>query len=70
MNDIEAETIEVIPELPFHDSEDDFSEYSDENEAATYEGQSFGLNDMDDDNDNDDDDEPFDEYGNNSAFYS
>lgn len=68
MNDIEAETIEVIPELPFHDSEDDFSEYSDENEAATYEGQPFGLNDMDDEDDNDE--EPFDEYGNkiNSAF--
>lgn len=66
-NDIEAETIEVIPELPFNDSDDDdFSEYSDENETTAYEGQPFGLNGMDDDGN--DDEEPFDEYGNNSAF--
>lgn len=62
MNELEAETIEVVPELPFNDSEDDFSEYSDENEATVYKGQPFGLNDMDDD------EEPFDEYGNKSAF--
>lgn len=62
MNELEAETIEVVPELPFNDSEDDFSEYSDENETTVYKGQPFGLNDMDDD------EEPFDEYGNKSAF--
>lgn len=55
--DLQAETIEVIPELPFNDSEDDFSEYSEENEAIEREN-TFHPNDMDED------DEPFDEYGN------
>lgn len=52
---LQAETIEVIPELPFNDSEDDFSEYSDE--ADIEQKNPFHLNDMDED------DEPFDEYG-------
>lgn len=58
-SDLQAEMIEVVPELPFHDdSEDDFSEYSDENEAD-HQQNPFHLNNMDED------DEPFDEYGNN-----
>lgn len=51
-SDLQAEMIEVVPELPFNDSEDDFSEYSDEN-GATIQHNHF----------DDDDDEPFDEYG-------
>ncbi|XP_031617255.1 zinc finger protein 431-like [Contarinia nasturtii] len=53
-SDLQAELIEVIPELPFNDSEDDFSEYSDDIEQHSH---SFHLND-----ENDDDEEPFDEY--------
>lgn len=55
--ELQAETIEVEPELPFDDDddcEDDFSEYSDENDPASR--QPFHMND-------DDDEEPFDEYG-------
>lgn len=58
--DLQAETIEVVPELPFNDSEDDFSEYSEENEAIEREN-TFHPNDADDD------DEPFDEYGNSNC---
>lgn len=58
--ELQAETIEVVPELPAFtnrgdDSGDEFSEYSDENDMA------IGSNNMD--GDDDDDEEPFDEYG-------
>lgn len=64
--ELQAETIEVVPELPTFnhgddddDSGDDFSEYSDENETAMAASRdSLHLNNMDDDNE-----EPFDEYG-------
>lgn len=63
-SDLQAETIEIIPELPtFNDSEDDqFSEYEDDDEtsAAIERRNPFNLNMMDDD---DDEVEPFDEYG-------
>lgn len=56
-SELQAEMIEVVPELPFtNDSEDDFSEYSDE--AVIDHENPFRLNDADDD-------EPFDEYGKN-----
>lgn len=62
-SDLQAETIEIIPELPtFNDSEDDqFSEYEDDDEtsAAIERRNPFNLNMMDDD---DDEAEPFDEY--------
>lgn len=62
-SDLQAETIEIIPELPtFNDSEDDqFSEYEDDDEtsAAIERRNPFNLNMMDDD----DEAEPFDEYG-------
>lgn len=62
--ELQAETIEVVPELPTFahhgdDSGDEFSEYSDENDMAIA---GSHLNNMDDDED-DDDEEPFDEYG-------
>lgn len=62
-SDLQAEKIEIIPELPtFNDSEDDdFSEYDDENEAASEHRTPFDLSVMDDGDD--DDGEPFDEYG-------
>ncbi|XP_055296299.1 zinc finger and SCAN domain-containing protein 12-like [Sitodiplosis mosellana] len=68
-SDLQAELIEVVPELPFNDSDedDDFSEYSDDEAAAAaaaaaaglaaHHPNPFHLNNMDDD-----DDEPFDEY--------
>lgn len=67
--ELQAETIEVVPELPTFnhgdddddDSGDEFSEYSDENDIAMAASRhSFQLNNMDDD---DDEEEPFDEYG-------
>lgn len=70
-SDLQAELIEVVPELPFNDSDDDddFSEYSDDEAAtetaatiAAHHPKPFHSNNMDDDDD-DDDDEPFvDEY--------
>lgn len=63
--ELQAETIEVVPELPTFtehggDSGDEFSEYSDENDMAIEASRhSFHSNNMDDD-----DEEPFDEYGN------
>lgn len=63
--ELQAETIEVVPELPTlgdDDSGDEFSEYSDENDIAMAASRhSFRLNNMGDDDD--DDEEPFDEYG-------
>lgn len=67
--ELQAETIEVVPELPTFnhgddddeddDSGDDFSEYSDENDTTMAASRHpFQLNNMDDDNE-----EPFDEYG-------
>lgn len=76
--ELQAETIEVIPELPTFnncdedDSGDDFSEYSDENDmvaAAAASRHPLSLNNMDDDDDDDDDGEPFDEYGKNKLIY-
>lgn len=59
-SDLQAELIEVVPELPFsNDSEDDFSEYSDDD--IEHNNHSFRLNELDDDDD--DEEEPFDEYG-------
>lgn len=61
--ELQAETIEVVPELPTFnhcdgdDSGDDFSEYSDENDMVAASRHSLNLNNMDDD------EEPFDEYG-------
>lgn len=47
---LEAETIEVVPELPFQDDSDDgYSEFSEDDERAD------GIAE--------DEDEPFDEYG-------
>lgn len=65
--ELQAETIEVVPELPTfnhdNDSEDDFSEYSDENDMAMdVSRHSIYLNNMGGDDD-DDEDEPIDEYG-------
>lgn len=51
---LQAENIEVVPELPFNDdSEDDYSEFSEDNGEVNICGNSF----------EDEEDEPFDEYG-------
>lgn len=62
-DNFQAETIEVVPELPFsNDSEEEFSEFSEENGETNSIENTFSVPAGDDD-DYDDDNEPFDEYG-------